>query len=386
MGCLGEEPNKKDPDIFIEKELERTDVKLIENAENIQGMTLDKPKPAKKNKWEFKKKNFISLAARQKIEININEIDGASIIDFKDNTYGINYKYKFIDVYDLENHNFLYRFKPIDECKILILYPLIDGTFLYLGQKAYIISILEKRAYHILYEVNMNFFELQLCDERIFCFSNGNAFMHEKDSNGIFKKKLEKKIPSTANYFIQVRDNILLARDSNVIYFIDANTLDITHTIDYTCWPIYTSNIGMITENLCVIKSKDIDRSFALIDINKKKIIEHYTQSEKERNERYRLNPELTHERSPILCSTTPLPNHSLFAYMEISSVNLKLISILSWDEEEQDFQESKFQFTDNENKRYITSIGVICDNGYVFLKAREKSFRNPKFKIFLLK
>ena len=56
MGCLGEEPSiKKGSNNFIEKELERTDVKLIENAENIQGMTLDKPKPAKK-KWEFKKK------------------------------------------------------------------------------------------------------------------------------------------------------------------------------------------------------------------------------------------------------------------------------------------------------------------------------------------
>ena len=70
----------------------------------------------------------------------------------------------------------------------MILNPLIDGTFLYYGKKAYIISILEKRAYHILYEVDMNFFNLQLCDKRIFCFSKGNAVMHEKDSNGIFKK------------------------------------------------------------------------------------------------------------------------------------------------------------------------------------------------------
>ena len=66
MGCLGEEPNKKDPDIFIEKELKRTDVKLIENAENIQGMTLDKPKPAKKNKWEFKKKKFCFSCSQTK--------------------------------------------------------------------------------------------------------------------------------------------------------------------------------------------------------------------------------------------------------------------------------------------------------------------------------
>ena len=267
----------------------------------------------------------------------------------------------------------------------MILYPLIDGTFLYLGQKAYIISILEKRAYHILYETDIILFYLQLCDERIFCFSNeGNAIKHEKDSNGIFKKKVEKKLPSTANYFIQVRDNILLARESNVIYFIDANTLDITHTIDYTCWPIYTSNIGMISENLCVIKSTDIDRSFALIDINKKKIIEHYTQSEKSRNERYIKNPEFTHERSAILSSMTPLPNLSLFANIAIRDIQHSCI--LFWDEEEQDFRESEFDFRDKNYKSYNTSISVICDNGYVFLNARKKTYQNAEFKIFLLK
>lgn len=120
----------------------------------------------------------------------------------------------------------------------------------------------------------------------------------------------------------------------------------------------------MITENLCVIKSTDIDKSFALIDINKKKIIEHYTQSEKKRNERYRLNPELTHERSAILCSTTPLPNHSLFANMLISSIDLQYSLILSWDEEEQDFQENEVEFRDKQYKRYNTSMGlyVIMD------------------------
>ena len=198
------------------------------------------------------------------------------------------------------------------------------------------------------------------------------------------KKKVEKKLPSTANYFIQVRDNILLARESNVIYFIDANTLDITHTIDYTCWPIYTSNIGMISENLCVIKSTDIDISFALIDINKKKIIEHYTQSEKSRNERYIKNPEFTHERSAILSSMTPLPNLSLFANIAIRDIQHSCI--LFWDEEEQDFRESEFDFRDKNYKSYNTSISVICDNGYVFLNARKKTYQNAEFKIFLLK
>ena len=71
---------------------------------------------------------------------------------------------------------------------------------------------------------------------------------------------------------------------------------------------------------------------------------------------------------------------------MLISSIDLEYSSILSWDEEEQDFQESQFEFRDKQYKRYNTSIGVICDNGYVFLNAKEDSYRNPKFKIFLLK
>jgi hypothetical protein len=59
MGCLTDYdvPNyrdlyrQEDRDILVRKEAERTDVKLIENAENIQGIQLAKLKPANKKKW-----------------------------------------------------------------------------------------------------------------------------------------------------------------------------------------------------------------------------------------------------------------------------------------------------------------------------------------------
>ena len=97
--------------------------------------------------------------------------------------------------------------------------------------------------------------------------------MYEKDSEGKFQKKLEKKVP--VKNIIQIRDNVLLGRDNNYISFIDPNTLEVTDTIDYQVWDEYSSEIGMISENLCLIKNKETNRQFALIDINEKEIFDY---------------------------------------------------------------------------------------------------------------
>ena len=87
---------------------------------------------------------------REKIQLTVTEAETVTFIDFKDNTYWINYSDYYIDVHDLETQNFLYRIKPIDGGENLRLSPLSDGTFLYKGyNKGYIISILEKK--HVRY-------------------------------------------------------------------------------------------------------------------------------------------------------------------------------------------------------------------------------------------
>ena len=202
MGCLTdyEVPNyrdlyrREDRDILVRKEAERTDVKLIENAENIQGIQLVKLKPANKKKWSFPNKKFTPLGLREKIKLTVTKAEKATFIDFKDNTYGINYSGFYIDVHDVETQNFLYRIKPIDGGKKLSLSSLKDGTFLYKGDnKGYIISILEKKAYQIHYEIDKIEKFIQLCDERILSISNAGDCIFEKDSKGNFKKNLKKK-------------------------------------------------------------------------------------------------------------------------------------------------------------------------------------------------
>lgn len=126
-----------------------------------------------------------------------------SFIDLKDNTYGIDYKY-FIDVHDIENQTFLYRIKPIDNGETLRLIPLIDETFLYIGNnKSYILSILEKKAYQIHYETQIKFSKfIQLCDERILSDELNGLCIYEKDSSGIFQKKIQKKLPYLKHFIV----------------------------------------------------------------------------------------------------------------------------------------------------------------------------------------
>ena len=61
MGCLSDlgMPKKKDRDKIVRKEAQRTDVKLIENAENIPGIKLAKLKPANKKNGHFQIKNLL---------------------------------------------------------------------------------------------------------------------------------------------------------------------------------------------------------------------------------------------------------------------------------------------------------------------------------------
>ena len=374
MGCLTdyEVPNyrdlyrREDRDILVRKEAERTDVKLIENAENIQGIQLVKLKPANKKKWSFPNKKFTPLGLREKIKLTVTKAEKATFIDFKDNTYGINYSGFYIDVHDVETQNFLYRIKPIDGGKKLSLSSLKDGTFLYKGDnKGYIISILEKKAYQIHYEIDKIYQFIQLCDERILSFSYNGDCMYEKDSEGKFQKKLEKKLP--VEKIIQIRDNVLLGRSSSCISFIDANTLEITDTIDYDVWNEYASDIGMLSEYLCVIKNKDTKRKYALIDLINKEIINYTSESEQETIEYEKNNPDVFPSRTDIMVKALPLPDGSIFCTSYLGDWSFSSNRIIYWDSKNEEIKSrSLLNETDQSGRPLDTNILTIFENGYV--------------------
>lgn len=396
MGCLSDfgMPEKVDRDKIVRKEAKRTDVKLIENAENIPGIKLAKLKPANKKKWLFPNKKFTRLDQREKIQLTITDAEKVTFIDFKDNTYGINYSGFYIDVHDLDTQNFLYRIKPIDGGESLKLSSLSDGTFLYKGDnKGYIISILEKKAYQIHYEIDKIYEFIQLCDERIISFSYDGDCIYEKDSEGKFQKKLEKKLP--VEKIIQIRDNVLLGRTSSCISFIDANTLEITDTIDYSVWNEYASEIGMISENLCVIKNKGTNRKYALIDINEKEIFDYTSKYEQERIDYHELHPYEIPQRMDIMDKALPLPDGSVFCKAYMGDWQMTSNIIIYWDSKNKEIKTRGLldeKLIDPRRARGIptdTDILAVFENGYVIagLIYMERCYQDPRpQKIYLLK
>ena len=308
-----------------------------------------------------------------------------SFIDLKDNTYGIDYKY-FIDVHDIENQTFLYRIKPIDNGETLRLIPLIDETFLYIGNnKSYIFSILEKKAYQIHYETQIKFSKfIQLCDERILSDELNGLCIYEKDSSGIFQKKIQKKLPYL-KHFIQISDDLILGRDSSNIYFIDSNTLDITDTIHYSCWNEYASDIGMLSENLCVIKNAKKTREYALIDLKKKCITEYATKSEEELE--YKQSYEYdVFNRADIMTRALPLPDGSLFTKSFMGDWTLSTNSIIYWDSRNKEISGKGLpQFQNETGRNMDTTILSVFQNGCVFVVTNDYTIKMPE-KYYLLK
>lgn len=152
-------------------ELARNDLNILLNADNMEGIKLVKLIPAVKKKFQFIKKKFKPISARQKYNLKfITELSKfASAIDFKENRVGLS-NYNFIDVFDSSNNNFLLRFKPFNDDQLMYVDPLLDGTFLYRGRKWLqdlspifkykIVSTTENKAYQIHYEIEMNSFKI----------------------------------------------------------------------------------------------------------------------------------------------------------------------------------------------------------------------------------
>ena len=329
MGCTESKPhNFKDPEELKENkeqeikqkksdELLRMDLQYLENVENLPNITLEKTKPAIKRKWKWETKSFIPLInkKRKKLKTIVDSslFDYLSIINLNKNRYGILYELFFMDVYDLQTNTYIFRIKPIDGGEKIVLINLIDGTFLFLGDnKNYIISIIDNKGYQIHYELGIKGLRLQLCDERLFSAFNGRLNLYEKDQNGIFKLTIEKFCSPNISYFKQVRDNLMISRNENGIYFFDINTLEIIETIKYECWKEYLTPFGMVNENLCVIKSNHLRNEYALVDIIGKRIIEYASEDEENYELYLKEHPNEFPTRSLLIDDISELPDHSL--------------------------------------------------------------------------
>lgn len=375
------EQNKK-----MNEEMARTDLNILLNADSMEDIKLVKLKPAVKKKFQFIKKKFKPISARQKYNLKFNtELSKfASAIDFKENRVGLS-NYNFIDVFDSSNDNFLFRFKPFNDDKIMFVDPLLDGTFLYRGRKGLqdlnpifnckIVSIIENKAYQIHYEFEMNSFKIQLSDERLLDSKHCTLGLYGKDSTGKFQKTLEKEIQNSGTSlsdFHQVRDNLIIATGLNLIYFIEINTLNV---IDVLGNEVDYQALGFVAENLCIVKNSNKKRQYALIDINKRKIIDYATESERqgEETKREREKRGLSYDISTkdAIFSMEELPDHSQIVCFKDIVYNEVDYYQVYYDEESGEIIEKGMPKRKDPKTNKVEKIELmgILENGNIYLR-----------------
>ena len=108
--------------------------------------------------------------------------------------------------------------------------------------------------------------------------------MYQKDINEIFKKQNERQFNDYILYCKQVRDNLIIGRDKGYLYFIDIDSLEIADKIDYLVDTSYFSQMTMISKNLLIIASNELNKTYALVIIENKEIIDYETEEERNKD------------------------------------------------------------------------------------------------------
>lgn len=298
-----EEEKKKLEEIEEKKRLfseerERKDIKILDNIEKLVPKYIDKykPFPANKNaKLSFEKKPFMEGTNRNIIKIDTwKKIDNyATKID--EDKYGIMYQEEsigknFLDIYDCLTQKFLYRITDINGDSVKFLVRLKDGTHYFETfneNNNGILKIIEDKGYQVLYNIYLKGGLLQLHDERIitieFNYQEKNCFLslYEKDNDGVYKKIKEKLINEEIYNFIQVRENLLVTKNMDYIYFLEINTLNLLKKITY----LSRNNVlVLLNKNYLLLNSLSGSYNmFNLIDIDSMELIKHYSKEELKR-------------------------------------------------------------------------------------------------------
>lgn len=290
---------------FINKfneEKNKQGIKILMNVENLKLPNISPyvPKPADKaKKFEIKKKDKFIMILRIYRRINtISELNPNShLIKLHNNHFGVLYfnyydKCSFMDVY---NHLgiALYRITKINSAQFRNIITLKDGTYLIRGHiKDYVIYIIEDKGYQILYEINIPPIYLQTHDEKLVtkreeikegknnqeivtCYLG----LFEKNKKGIYQRKKEIK-SHFFEKFEQIKDNLMVTKDKENIYFYQIDTLEVVNKINYIC-PNYNYHFALLNEKYLLIASNFTHKNlFALVDMQNSTIIEIKTEEE----------------------------------------------------------------------------------------------------------
>ena len=390
MGCsmmiAGEDKNTKF-NIEFEKEKNKLGIKILENIENLKldDINLYKPNISDKTKkFEIKRiDNFYTLKEYNEIKKMCSDLS-SQLMAFHGEKFGILYYNQYTDCSFADIYNylgeFLYRIKEINGEQFRILIALKDGTYLVRGHpKDYIIYIIEDKGYQVLYEINIPPIYLHTHDEKLITrreeikteenaeISTTYLGLFEKNENGIYEQKKE-ILTSFFEHIEQLKDNLMVTKDTEAILFYTINSLELVKKINYTC-PRYNYIFAVLNEQYLLIASNFFLRNmFALVDMQNNKVIEFKVKEELEVDEYYRKHPyQMRDPGVPIVINKIRyFPDGSFLVNISPYEHNHKGSYMrLKWDNENQPIK--KLDFLVGYGDQKITDF-IYFDDSHAFI------------------
>ena len=330
------------------EERERRDIKILDSIENLIPKYTNryKPLPANKNaQLSFAKKPFMEGTNIKYIKIETLEKLNNYATKIDEDKFGIMYyeesiDKRFLDIYDCLTQKFLYRITDINGDSIKYLTSLKDGTIYFETSNENnngILKIIEDKGYQVLYNIYLKGELIQLHDERIitldYNFEEKNCFLtlYEKDNNGIYKKIKEKFINENIYDFIQVRENLLVTKNMDYIYFFEINTLNMVKKITY----LSRDNVLVfLHKNYLLLNSiSGSYNKFNLIDINSMQLIKYYNKEELNG-----LKNKIPASIIPIdVIQSINLPNCTVILKLRVGMFSMTNTVAFFWDEKEEE-------------------------------------------------
>ena len=355
------------------EERERRDIKILDSIENLIPKYTNryKPLPANKNaQLSFAKKPFMEGTNIKYIKIETLEKLNNYATKIDEDKFGIMYyeesiDKRFLDIYDCLTQKFLYRITDINGDSIKYLTSLKDGTIYFETSNENnngILKIIEDKGYQVLYNIYLNGNKIQLHDERIITiktnFEEKNCFLslYEKDDNGIFKKIKENFINEKIYDFIQIRNNLLVTKNMDYIYFLEINTLNLLKKINY--WSRFNKLVLLNKKYLLTNSLSGSYNNFNLIDIDSMELKTYYSKEES-----YNLKNKIPTSIIPIdIIESINLPNGKAIIKVKQGMFDPPRINtlVIFWNEKENELYFDRTIIDDIPNHSNIDSFIVF--------------------------
>ena len=191
------------------------------------------------------------------------------------------------------------------------------------------------------------------------------------DDNGIYKKIKENIINEKIYDFIQVRNNLLVTKNMDYIYFLEINTLNLLKKINY--WSRFNKLVLLNKKYLLVNSLSGSYNKFNLIDIGSMELKVYYS-----KEELYTLKNKIPTSIIPIdIIESINLPNGKAIIKVEQGMFDPPRSNtvVIFWNEKEKELYFDKTIINDIPNHSKIDSFIVFEKyNALLYIIGNEKN------------